>query len=206
MNYDNKKVVAIFDFDGTLTKGDTFLPFLYYSFGAYRTLFGLIYLSPFILAYLVKIISNDRAKSKMINFFLKNKDVAVINRNAIFYIDKKLEKYLRKNIINRLKWHQSKSHTTILISASLDVYVKPWANKLNFNFVEATKLVRDKNLFTGKIDGNNCYGKEKVRRLKKILGNDFSEYEVYGYGDGDGDKYFLELCDHKYFKNDIKEI
>ena len=34
----NKKIVAVFDFDGTLTNGDTFLPFLAHSFGCGKQL------------------------------------------------------------------------------------------------------------------------------------------------------------------------
>ena len=45
------KVVAIFDFDGTITKGDTFLPFLFFTFGFWKTFFCLIYTSPFTVSY-----------------------------------------------------------------------------------------------------------------------------------------------------------
>ena len=62
------KVIAIFDFDGTITKGDTFIPFLFYSFGPWRTLCCLIYCSPYILAYYLKLVSNHHAKEKMVYF------------------------------------------------------------------------------------------------------------------------------------------
>ena len=59
-----KAVVAIFDFDGTLTKGDTFLPFLYYVFGKWKFFLSLLYTSPFILAFFLKLTSNQNAKKK----------------------------------------------------------------------------------------------------------------------------------------------
>ena len=62
-----KPKVAVFDFDGTLTTGDTFLPFLSHSFGVRKTFLGFIYSSPFIVAYLMRLVSNEYAKSKMIN-------------------------------------------------------------------------------------------------------------------------------------------
>ena len=57
-------------------------------------------------------------------------------------------------VLKRLEWHQKKNHITVLISASLEVYVKPWAKKMDFNYVEATKLHSFDNKFTGLINTN----------------------------------------------------
>ena len=57
-----------------------------------------------------------------------------------------------------------------------------------------------------KIEGANCYGIEKVNRLNKIFKNKLEKYETYGYGDGIGDRFFIELCDYKFFKSDLQNI
>tara|TARA_B100000965_G_C19402425_1_gene673859 strand:- start:67 stop:696 length:630 start_codon:yes stop_codon:yes gene_type:complete len=200
------KVVAIFDFDGTLTRGDTFLPFLIYTFGTWKTFYGLVYTSPYILAYLLKITSNQYAKSKIIKIFFKEKNISQINKLAKKFVDNKLDKTLRKNIVDRLRWHQSQNHLTLLISASLSIYVKLWAKKYKFSYIESTELEENREKFTGNIKGNNCYGYEKVIRIKKILNDSQTNYELYGYGDSKGDEYFLKLCDHKYSKGKLKLI
>ena len=200
------KVIAIFDFDGTLTIGDTFIPFLFHSFGPRKTVFGLFYCMPFIIVYIIKLVSNEYAKSKVINFFFKDKNMSTIKKNANSFINNESKFPLRENVVNRLKWHQEQKHITILISASLDIYVKSWAKKFEFTYVESTELQCSNGNYTGLISGKNCYGKEKVKRLKKILKDDLNNYLIYGYGDSKGDKYFLELCDYKFLKNDLSKL
>ena len=142
----------------------------------------------------------------MIHFLFRNTDVGELTLFSEMFIEKKLNKYLRQNIIDRLNWHQKNKHITVLISASLDIYIEPWARKFNFSFVESTVLGKYKNLCTGKIEGANCYGIEKVNRLNKIFKNKLEKYETYGYGDGIGDRFFIELCDYKFFKSDLQNI
>lgn len=202
----DKRVVAVFDFDGTITKGDTFLPFLLHSFGFWKTLWCLAYCSPYLVAYILKLVKNDYAKEKMIYFLFNKLDIAKLDRVLQNFIENKLNSYMRKNVIDRLKWHQKQNHITVLISASLNVYIEPWANKFNFSYVESTVLEKNKNKYTGKIIGKNCYGIEKVHRLEKIFKNEFSNFETYGYGDSSGDKFFISLCDYKYFKRDILKL
>lgn len=201
-----KKAIAIFDFDGTLTKGDTFLPFLYHSFGRWKTMYGLLYNFPFIIAYLLKFVSNEYAKTKIINFFFKNKNVEAIRGYSQNFISEKLEYLLRENVVKRLKWHQNMNHITVLISASLDVYVKPWAKKFSFSYIESTELQVLNQMYTGRLNGKNCYGLEKVNRLNKIFMDDLKDYELYGYGDSKGDDFFLEICDHKFHKKDLYSL
>jgi len=200
------KVIAIFDFDGTITKGDTFLPFLFYSFGAWKTLCCLIITFPYLLAYTFNLVSNHYAKEKMIKFLFNNLNTEKLKLITEKFIEKKLDGYLRKNVIERLKWHQKQNHITVLISASLDIYIEPWAKRFNFSFVESTKLETNENIYTGKIKGNNCYGIEKVCRLENIFKGKLRKYETYGYGDSSGDKFFINLCDFKYFKNDLLSL
>ena len=200
------KTIAIFDFDGTLTKGDTFLPFLIYSFGFWKTFCCLVYTFPCTLAYFLNLVSNHYAKEKMINYFFNDINVKHMNSISENFVEQDLNKYLRSNMIDRLKWHQKQNHITVLISASLNVYLKHWAKKFNFSIVEATLLEKRNSSYTGKIKGKNCYGIEKLNRLNRIFKNNFSEYETYGYGDSSGDKLYIDLCDFKYFKNDLKNL
>ena len=125
-----------------------------------------------------------------------------MEKKANSYVENKIDNNLRSNMINRLKWHQKKGHITILLSASLDLYIGVWGEKYNFNFVECTQLDIDFDKYNGKLNGYNCHGTEKVNRLNKLFG-DLTEYELYGYGDSLGDKEFLNICSKKYLKTEI---
>ena len=49
---------------------------------------------------------------------------------------------------------------------------------------------RPRDRFTGKLDGANCRGAEKVRRLREVFGEDMMRLEA-AYGDTSGDKEML---------------
>ena len=127
------KVIAIFDFDGTITKGDTFLPFLLYSFGIWKTSFIIIRAFPYLLAFALNLVSNQYAKENYLSFFLKKFDIEKLKHISEEFVEQNFDNHLRKNMISRLKWHQSQDHITVLISASLSVYIEPWAKKYNFS-------------------------------------------------------------------------
>ena len=202
-----KDIIAIFDFDGTITKGDTFLPFLMHTFGKWYTLIGLIRTFHYIIGYLIKIISNEYAKKKIIAYFFLGKDVTSIQNLSNKFINEKLEPLLRPNMINRINWHKDLGHQIVLVSASLNIYVEPWARKYNFDFIESTNLRQLDGVFTGEIVGKNCYGSEKVERLKNNICNDiFTKYVTYGYGDSDGDKKFLKKCNYNYYNQELNKV
>jgi HAD superfamily phosphoserine phosphatase-like hydrolase len=88
----------------------------------------------------------------------------------------------------------------VVISASLDIYVRPWAIKAGFADVIATHLeTREDGRVTGKLSGANCFGAEKVRRLEALLGPR-SGYTLYAYGDSRGDKELLLSADYPYYR------
>jgi phosphatidylglycerophosphatase C len=84
-----------------------------------------------------------------------------------------------------------------MISASLAVYLAPLGRQLGFDAVLATALeVGSDGRLTGRLEGANVRGQEKVDRLRQWLGVDTCE--LWAYGDSDGDRELLALADHGY--------
>ena len=55
------------------------------------------------------------------------------------------------------------------------------------------------NIITGNFITKNCYGQEKVNRIKESY--DLSKYDlIYAYGDSRGDKEMLELANNSFYK------
>ena len=57
--------VAAFDFDGTLTRRDTLLPYLWRGLGWPRFLVGLLLSGPWLAAFALRLMSNHRAKGAL---------------------------------------------------------------------------------------------------------------------------------------------
>lgn len=191
-------VIAAFDFDGTITRRDTFLPFLFYAFGYLRVLKTLIFLIPDIFKVGLGFQSRDKLKESVVRSLFTGEDVERMRKIGYSYANTLYSKY-RPKAITRLKWHQSKGHICILVSASLDIYLHDAANLLGFNHLLCTSLSHNNIMYDGFLNKGNCRKNNKVLRLKELMSN-LSDFEIYGYGDSDGDAELLNISDHKFFK------
>ena len=80
--------------------------------------------------------------------------------------------------INTLK---KNGHKIVLASASLNIYVEEIGKILGFTNIISTKVEIDKNKkITGRLDGPNLRGIEKLNAVKKIIGkNDYKNITFY---------------------------
>ena len=196
----SKPVVAAFDFDGTLTRRDTLLPFLLHVLGTAAVMRHAFILSPTLAGYSLGMIRNDAAKERVFTQCLAGMHIDELQREAVQFVEHKLPSLMRSEALQRLGWHKKQGHRCIVISASLALYVQPWAQKMGFDDVIATHLeTREDGRITGKLSGANCFGTEKVRRLEILLG-DRDGYTLYAYGDSRGDKELLSTADYAYYR------
>lgn len=193
-------VVAAFDFDGTISTGDTFFPFLLYAFGTVRVypalVGGLVELLQFNADQSVR----DRLKASLVRRLFGGAPPGPLEAAAEEYARRVLGSRLRPGALERIRWHREQGHRLIMVSASLDIYLKHIAFALGFGELLCTRLdATGDAFFSGKLAGANCRGAEKVRRLAGLLG-DLPQYYVYAYGDSAGDREMLAMATEKYFK------
>ena len=190
--------IAFFDFDGTITNKDSLLDFLKFTVGTYKFYILIIFFTPFLLMFKLNIITNQKAKEKMITFFLGKINYKDFKNDACDYSANHLHEILRPKAIERLKWHKKNKHKIVVVSASIDAWIRPWCEKNGYEIL-ATRLEFKENYFTGKFLTKNCYGQEKVNRIKEMYNlNDFEN--IYVYGDSKGDKEMLEIGNKVFFK------
>lgn len=192
-------VVAVFDFDGTISKGDSLAAFLREARGVTRYYVGLVILAPRYLQYALGLISDGRAKEIVLTHFLKGYHEERLRAVAEKFASAELPRHVRRAALERLHWHRRQKHRTILISGSPVLYLRPWAKAVGFDDVSATELAVEQGKITGRILGRNCIGPEKVKRLVQLLG-DLSRYSIYAYGDSHGDKELLARANHPYYR------
>jgi HAD superfamily hydrolase (TIGR01490 family) len=195
----SQPVVAVFDFDGTVTAVDSLRAFLRNATGAARYLWGLIILSPRLLQYAWGMLPDWRAKEIVLTHFFGGWREERLRAAAERFASDELPKLVKPAALERLRWHQQQRHRTILISASPELYLRPWADAVGFDDVSCTRLATERGIITGRILGNNCNGPEKVERLLELLG-DLSQYYVCAYGDSRGDKELLAQANRAYYR------
>ncbi len=196
----DKPCVAAFDFDGTITTRDAFMPFALFVAGPKKWLANLARLIPAATLFLVGKISRQDLKEKTITLFFKGFAYKDLLGYAEEFAAEVLPRLVKKKALDTLKWHQEQGHRIVIISASPEIYLIPWGKKIGAHDILASKLeVGREGEITGKLSGPNCRGLEKVKRLKELLGSE-KTYELFAYGDSRGDKELLAFADHSYFR------
>lgn len=190
-------VVAAFDFDGTLTRRDTLLPFLAGGLGWPRFLWMLLACSPWLAGYALRLIPNDVAKARLLRHALAGRTSSEVDGWTAALVAK-LPSLLRDWGTERLLEHQRAGDCCVMVSASPDIYLLSVARQLGFDGLLCTEMeVRD-GVLTGRMRTPNCHGKEKANRLRQWLQTRFGaaagETELHAYGDTSGDKPMLAMA------------
>lgn len=192
------RVLALFDFDGTITFKDSLKDFIIYAVGKYEFYFSLVYLSPILVLYKIKIIPNHFAKRKLLSYHFKNWERDKLREVGKNYSRYRIEKIIRPAALRRLEWHKASGHEVVIVSASACLWLSEWC-VINALELICTQLEYSDNKMTGRFSTKNCYGEEKVSRIREYF--DLSEYQfIYAYGDSKGDKELLQMADRPFYK------
>ena len=191
-------VLAAFDVDKTLTTRDCVLPFLRRCAPLPVTLGRLLTQGASATGAVLQR-NRDQLKQIGTRAALAGRYVQEVERLGLDYAGHISEHWLRSDTVDRLQWHKSCGHKVVLVSASYEIYLQPLSRLLGVDTVLATRLAVEGTRFTGELEGANCRGPEKIRRLLEWMSRDIgdrSAVELWAYGDSAGDRAMLEAADH----------
>ena len=199
------KTYALFDFDGTLIRGDSILLFMRYA--RRKKLCTALDLLRFITAgtlFILKWISPKRAK-EMGMHFLKGKERAVYTAAAEDFCKNVLLPRMYPQGLEAIRRHREAGHEVLLVSASPMFYLAPLKRLLGLAEVIATQFATDPDgRFAAEIVGENCRGEQKPLRIWEYLrqtGSQIDYESSSAYGDSAHDLPMLALCGHIYLVN-----
>lgn len=181
----------VYDFDGTIYNGDSSKDFYFYILKKYPKVFKyFFYQVKGVAGYLLNCMDKTRAKEHFFCFL-----------QGIPEIESCLEEFWNLNEHKIMKWYMKQHREDdVIISASPDFLLRPICKRLGIHKLIASNV----NIHTGKFEGPNCYGEEKIVRFRDVYPNDCIDNF---YSDSISDIYLKEIA-HKGFlvKNDtIKE-
>ena len=191
-------MLVLFDFDGTITTDDSLIKFIRFVVGDTKFTIGMVVLSPMLTAYKLKLIPNYKAKQYMLSYFFKGMKKEKFMQVANEYSLKHIDTILRPKAMEKIAWHKEQGHKIVIVSASIECWLKPWCDKNNLDLI-ATKLQIKDGIVTGKFLTKNCYGIEKSNRVQEQYNLDDYDH-IYAYGDSRGDKELLALTDESFYK------
>jgi phosphatidylglycerophosphatase C len=190
--------IAVFDFDGTLTRRDSLLPFLVFVRGPAVTARAVMAESPRLGLVLLGRASRDEAKEALLTRLLSGAEAREVNGYAEEFAERLVRAGLRPSMRRRLEWHRRAGHRIVIVSASPTLYLNIVGGRLGVDAVLATELdIDDDGRLTGKLSGANCRGPEKVVRLRTWLEASLAEQpaQLWAYGDSGGDAEMLAAAD-----------
>ncbi|MGM0983739.1 MAG: HAD-IB family hydrolase [Pseudomonadota bacterium] len=190
--------MAFFDFDGTLTTGDTLMPFLKFVVGAPTYYAKLALVSPVLAAYFAKLLRNDITKQVVLKRYLVGYHIDDLFERGQRFSEEVVPAMLRPEGMERFRWHQEQGHACVLISASLDLYLAPWAREYGFDALFSSRLdILPDGRVSGALQGPNCHGETKRAKLMEYLACRKAAC-TYGYGDSSADDAMLSATDRGY--------
>lgn len=196
---DKQNTVAVFDFDGTITKADTFRDFFIWSYGPLKFYMAFMLTAPLVFLYLVGLVRNDYPKSMIFRIFFRGCTEKKYLSLCRDYAVNRIPHLVRSGAMDRIRWHKAQGHTLVVNSASLGDWIKPWASSNGFDHVVATGAECSNGVLTGDFQGLCSYGVQKVAGLRQLEITSENSF-IYAYGDSKGDRDLLAMADSAEFR------
>lgn len=190
--------LALFDYDGTITTGDTFTPFLRYAIPTWRAVAGGLVLTPVLVAHRVRWISTPQTRPLVVRVGFQAVRASVLREVGRRYASEVLPTVVRPEAVERLQWHQRQGDTIAVVSAGLDVYLRPWCDDQGIMLI-CTELEERRGRMTGRYRQGDCSGTKKAERIRSVF--DLGRFDtVYAYGDSVEDRQMLALASRRFYR------
>ncbi|WP_244817728.1 HAD family hydrolase [Caballeronia sp. Lep1P3] len=189
------RTIAAFDFDGTITTGDSLKAFVLHTVGAARFAAAGVLAAPRLIGMAARLCDRGAAKAGFLRHALAGVSRARLEQAARDFCASRLPAMIRPEMIERIRAHQALGHEVVIVSASPSLYLWIWASEsAGIRTVLSTRLELDDRGFAGRFIGRNCWGPEKVARLQAWWRDD-PPATLFAYGDSRGDKEMAERAD-----------
>ena len=205
-----KSFIAVFNFDGTLIKGDSTLIFLFLLRGPFYLIMDFIGISHLLVLCFFGKKNQLYIKEKLINKALQSTSDLKIKEVLYIKLPLILKKNIREDAIERLNWHKNQGHRCVIISSSPKPLISDISALLNIELIASEcndmELINSKNKFL--INNIESKGPDKLSRLIDYLGYLPKPKYLEVYGNNKGDKELLnssKFPHYRTFKSQPKE-
>jgi HAD superfamily hydrolase (TIGR01490 family) len=206
MNERMTKTVALFDLDGTLYRGFTWMALReYYElhhyklFSLYKFLFAHL---PFFALYKLKILSRDFVYTAWgSNMAWLLQDVPLEQGETIWnwIVEQNYLPHMRPEMETALEEHIAQGHEVVILSGSFQPLLDLFAERINVPHVIGTPLEVNDGAYTGRIVQPLNVGQWKLDRLNAFLHAQDAAYDLdasYFYTDSVVDLPVMEIIGH----------
>jgi phosphatidylglycerophosphatase C len=185
--------VAAFDLDGTLTDGGSVVAWLTAVAGATAVRRAIVrHALPLLVGAVRSGADADEAKEALFAAVLQGRELKEVDAVSADFAASHVRRHVRPEVLARLAEHLEHGHAVVVVSASPTLYVAKIAGALGAHGAAATDLAVVDGRLTGRYEGANCRGAEKLRKVTALLtslgiGQVGVDRPLYAYGNSRGD-------------------
>lgn len=189
--------LALFDFDHTVTTCDTYGRFVRRVATPEQLAQAWWKVGPWLLAYRLRLISAERIRARVTRLTFGNRHSDDIAAQAAGYARDVLPGVVRPQMLEQIRWHLQQRHTVVIVSGSLDLYLRPWCESLGLGLICNRLESRDGRL-TGRYVDGDC-GPRKAEHIRQRY--DLSRFQrIHAYGDSSEDRPMLALAHDRWYR------
>lgn len=189
---------AFFDLDLTITRQGTWSRFVTFAVDSRSSIWlALPAIGLQALAYKAGFATRDSVKTRTISLLLEGRKRRELEALALDFAQEEVRSGLRQQAQSIIDAHASKGDRLIMATAAADLVAEPIAKALGFDDVISTKLKwSDDDRLLAELDGKNCYGEEKLKRIETYCKTSECPAPVTAYSDHVSDMPMLSWADY----------
>ena len=190
--------LALFDFDHTITDCDSYSRFLRRIATPRQLQQARWRIGPWVLGYRAGVVSAAAVRRRVTQLAFEGRDAGEIAAMARAYAADSLPGMLRPDMMKRLRWHRDRQHEVVLVSASLDAYLRPWCDTHGIDGLICNRLDAQDGRLTGRYAGGDIGG-DKAALIRAR--HDLARYaRIHAYGDSREDRPMLALAHERWYR------
>ena len=189
--------LALFDFDHTVTTGDTYARFLRLVATPEQRARAWWRMGPWLLALRLRLISAARVRARATRLVFAGRHADDIARLAVAYAREVLPAMVRPAMLEQIQWHRAQGHTVAVVSGALDLYLRPWCALLGLQLICNELEVVD-----GRASGRYLGGDIAPRKADVVRERfNLTAYaRIHAYGDSVEDRSMLALAHERWYR------
>ena len=189
--------LALVDFDHTVTTCDTYSRFLRRVATPAQLSAAKWTVGPWLLGYRLRLVSAAALRTRVTRLTFAGRDAAEIEAAGECHARDLLPGVLRPAMMERIGWHQARGDTVVIVSGSLDAYLRPWCDAHGLALICNRLEVED-----GRLTGRYLAGDRGAHKAADIRARyDLTQFDrVHAYGDSSEDKPMLALAQERWWR------
>jgi len=193
--------IALFDLDGTLTRRDTLVPYVFgFCLRQPLRLPRLITMPWQVLRYFFRHHDRGELKQALIVAGLRGASRAEIAQWNRQFVARLVRNGMHAAALKRVALHRARGDYLVLMSASPDLYVPAIARELRFNETICTGVRWDGMVLSGELTTVNRRAEEKLLGVQ-ALRERYSGTHITAYGNSAADVIHLRACETAHLVN-----